>query len=296
MRLRIRSIKNISQLTSALQTVSASYVRRSVRAATATRPYTEKAWKLLVHLARQPGSNILHPLLNEREEVKNILVILITSDRGLAGAYNVNIVRQALLDFRDVEQPVSFIAVGRKGRDMLLRRRRTVIADFSDLATPPTFAQTSAIGRLAVEEYQRGNYDQVYLAFTDFRNMIVQVPVIRKLLPLKVEYSETATDDPYNVTHHHSSAVFIYEPGPEELLNQIVPRFIALQVYQAILSAQASEHAARMVAMRNATENAKDLIGALQIEYNKARQQSITSEMLDIAGGAEALAAATGQR
>lgn len=295
MRLRIRSVKNISQLTSALQTVSASYVRRSVRAATATRPYTEKAWKVVVHLARQPGAATLHPLLTERAEVKRILVVLMTSDRGLAGAYNVNIVRQALLHFREIEQPISFIAVGRKGRDMLLRRRHSVIADFSDLPTPPSFAETSAIGRLAVEEFQRGNYDQVYLAFTDFRNMMVQVPVIRKLLPLKVEYNESAEADPYNVTHHRSNAVFIYEPSPEELLNQIVPRFVALQVYQAILSAQASEHAARMVAMRNATENAKDLISLLQIEYNKARQQSITSEMLDIAGGAEALAAATSQ-
>ncbi len=295
MRLRIRSVKNISQLTSALQTVSASYVRRSVRATTATQPYTEKAWKVLVHLARQPGANILHPLLTERETVKRIMVILITSDRGLAGAYNVNMVRQTLLHFRDTEQPVSFIAVGRKGRDMLLRRRRDVVAEFSDLPTPPTFVQTSAIGRIAVEEFQRGNVDQVYLAYTDFRNMIVQVPVIRKLLPLKVVYSENPEDDAYNVTHHQSSAVFIYEPSPEELLDQIVPRFTALQVYQAILSAQASEHAARMVAMRNATENAKELINLLQIEYNQARQQSITSEMLDIAGGAEALSAATGQ-
>ncbi len=291
MRLRIRSVKNISQLTSALQTVSASYVRRAVRAATATRPYTEKAWKVLVHLARQPGANILHPLLTERETVRNILVILITSDRGLAGAYNVNIVRQALVHFRDVETPVSYIAVGRKGRDMLLRRRRSVIADFSDLPTPPSFADTSAIGRLAVEEFQRGNADQVYLAYTDFQNMLQQTPIVRKLLPLKVEYGETAGEDAYNVTHHRTNAVFTYEPDPEELLNQIVPRFTALQVYQAILSAQASEHAARMVAMRNATENAKELISMLGIEYNKARQQSITSEMLDIAGGAEALAA-----
>lgn len=289
MRLRIRSVKNISQLTRALQTVSASYVRKATRALLATRPYAEKSWKVLVHLARQPGHASLHPLLTERKEVKRVLVIMISSDRGLAGAYNMNVVRHTLEHFNAIPQPVSYITVGRKGRDMLMRRRKNVIAEFSGLPIAPGFAEVSAIGRLAVEEFQKGNADQVYLAYTDFVNMVTQKPVIRQLLPLHVVYGDSQSE-PYNVSHHPSNAVFIYEPSADELLDQIVPRFTSLQVFESILESQASEHAARMVAMRNATDNAVDLMSSLLLDYNKARQQAITNEMLDIAGGAEALA------
>lgn len=287
----MRSIKNLAQVTRALETVSASYVRRAVQATLATRPYAEKAWKVLVHLARQPGHNNLHPLLTERNEVRNVLVVMVSGDRGLAGAYNVNILRQTLNHEAKTKVPVSYVAVGRKGRDLLLRRQKNVIAEFSQLPNPPSFADVSAIGRLVVDDFEKGVYDQVYIAYTDFISMVNQKPVIRKLLPLEVNYSDSpADDDDFNVTHHHTNSVFVYEPDQEELLNQIVPRFTALQIYQSILSAQASEHAARMVAMHNATESANELIGALQMEYNKLRQQLITSEMLDITGGAEALA------
>jgi len=290
LRLRVRSIKNLAQVTRALETVSASYVRRAVQATLATRPYAEKAWKVLVHLARQPGHNNLHPLLTERNEIRNVLVVMVSGDRGLAGAYNVNILRQTLNHEAKTKVPVSYVAVGRKGRDLLLRRQKNVIAEFSQLPNPPSFADVSAIGRLVVDDFEKGVYDQVYIAYTDFISMVNQKPVIRKLLPLEVNYSDSPADDDFNVTHHHTNSVFVYEPDQEELLNQIVPRFTALQIYQSILSAQASEHAARMVAMHNATESANDLIGALQMEYNKLRQQLITSEMLDITGGAEALA------
>ncbi len=291
LRLRVRSIKNLAQVTRALETVSASYVRRAVQATLATRPYAEKAWKVLVHLARQPGHNNLHPLLTERNEIRNVLVVMVSGDRGLAGAYNVNILRQTLNHEAKTKVPVSYVAVGRKGRDLLLRRQKNVIAEFSQLPNPPSFADVSAIGRLVVDDFEKGVYDQVYIAYTDFISMVNQKPVIRKLLPLEVNYSDSpADDDDFNVTHHHTNSVFVYEPDQEELLNEIVPRFTALQIYQSILSAQASEHAARMVAMHNATESANELIGALQMEYNKLRQQLITSEMLDITGGAEALA------
>lgn len=289
LRLRVRSIKNLAQVTKALETVSASYVRKAVQATLATRPYAEKAWKVLIHLARQPGHANLHPLLKERNEVRNVLVILISGDRGLAGAYNVNILREAMTGFAKSPAPVSYVAVGRKGRDMLVRRRRNVIAEFINLPNPPSFADVSAIGRLVVEDFEKGDFDQVHIAYTEFVNMVVQRPTLRKLLPLDVNYSDDANIHDPNVTHHHTNAVFTYEPDQEELLNQIVPRFTSLQIYQAILSAQASEHAARMMAMRNATESANDLIGNLQLEYNKLRQQLITNEMLDISGGAEAL-------
>jgi F-type H+-transporting ATPase subunit gamma len=289
LRLRVRSIKNLSQVTKALETVSASHVRKAVQANQATRPYAEKAWKVLVHLARQPGHATLHPLLKERDEIRKVLVVMVSGDRGLAGAYNVNILRETLKHSAGLGLPVSYVAIGRKGRDLLMRRRKDVIAEFSHLPTPPSFMDVSAIGRLVVDDYEKGIYDQVYVAYTEFVNMAVQRPKVRKLLPLDVKYSENSQERDFNVTHHQSKAVFTYEPDQEELLNSIVPRFTAIQIYQCILSSQASEHAARMAAMHNATQSANELISVLQLEYNKLRQQLITSEMLDITGGAEAL-------
>ncbi len=289
MRLRIRSIKNLAQVTKALETVSASRVRRAVQANSATRPYAEKAWKVLIHLARQPGHNVLHPLLAPRTEVKKILVVMISSDRGLAGAYNMNILRFTQHLVKDLPAPVSYVAVGRKGRELLIRRRADVVADFSDLPSPPGFTEVAPIGSFVVGDFLARKYDQVYITYTNFINMIHQEPAVLKLLPLSVTYKDEKQPESISATHRTSS-VFTYEPDQNEILSGIVPRFTALQIYQAILSSQASEHAARMVAMRNATDSANELIQSLQMEYNKLRQALITNEMLDIAGGANALA------
>jgi F-type H+-transporting ATPase subunit gamma len=293
-RLRIRSVKIISQVTRALQAVSASKVRKAMLAMMSTRPYATKAWQVLTHIARQPGRANLHPLLTPRTEDRSELVVLITGDRGLAGAYNSNIVRFTLRRFSKSTVPVSFIAIGRKGRDLLLRRHLPIMAEFSNLPADPTFTDVSAIGRLAVDEFLTGKADRVYLVYTHFVNMVKQIPSIKQLLPLEFETGEGRV-----VTFQESakalSAAYIYEPGETEILDEIVPRFTALQVYQAILESLASEHSARMVAMKNATDSATELAGALQLEYNKVRQQTITNEMLDIAGGAEALAKALEQ-
>jgi F-type H+-transporting ATPase subunit gamma len=286
-RLRIRSVKNIAQVTRALQAVSASKVRKAMSAMLQTRPYATKAWQVLTHIANQPGRATLHPLLTPRAEDRNELVVLITGDRGLAGAYNSNIVRFALNRFNQSSVPVSYLAIGRKGRDMLFRRRKKVIAEFSNLPAAPSFADVSAIGRLAVDEFLSGKVDRVYLVYTDFINMVRQVPTIKQLLPLEFGQAEgrVAAFETTKIVH----ATYIYEPGETEILDEIVPRFTALQVYQAVMESLASEHAARMVAMKNATDSATEMAGALQLEYNKARQQGITSEILDIVGGSEAL-------
>jgi len=288
-RLRIRSVKNISQVTRALQTVSASKVRKAMQAMMNTRPYATKAWQVLTHIAAQPGRENLHPLLTQRNEVKNILIVMITGDRGLAGAYNSNIVRFALQQFGKSNIPVSYIMVGRKGRDLMLRRRQNVIAEFSNLPAAPSFSDVSAIGRLAVDEFLKGQTDEVYLVYTDFINLVRQVPSVKKLLPLEVGTGEGRVVA-FAPAQRSLAAAYIYEPDQVQLLDEIVPRFTALQVYQSIMESLASEHAARMVAMKNATDSASSLADALQLEYNKARQQTITNEMLDIAGGAEALA------
>ncbi|MCS6907396.1 MAG: ATP synthase F1 subunit gamma [Anaerolineales bacterium] len=288
-RLRIRSIKNIAQVTRALQAVSTSKVRRSVTALMHTQPYATKAWEVLTHIASQPGRDDLHPLLSQREKVSAALLIVITSDRGLAGAYNTNVIRFTLQQFSQYPYPLRYIAVGRKGRDLLLRLRKEIIAEFSNLPTPPTFKDVSAIGMLAIEEFLSRRVDEVFLIYTDFVNMVRQTPTVKKLLPLEYRHEKERVGTFDTVTHQGSRAVYIYEPDMNTILNRIVPRFTELQVYQAILEAQASEHAARMIAMKNATDAATELAASLQLEYNKARQQAITSEMLDIAGGAEAL-------
>jgi len=287
MRLRIRSVKNISQVTRALEAVSASKVRKAVAAVTATRAYATKAWQVLTHIASQPGRVILHPLLARRPETHNVLAVVISGDRGLAGAYNTNIIRFVAQRFEHSEVPVRYIAIGRKGRDMLLRRRKQVIAEFANLPAAPSFADVSAIGRVAVDEFLKGDVDEVYLVYTDFINIVRQTPMIKKLLPLEVGTEAGRVQD---YAQPRLTATYIYEPTEEELLDEIIPRFTALQVYQAIQESLASEHAARMVAMSNATENAIELVSHLQLQYNKARQQTITSDLLDIAGGAEALA------
>lgn len=289
MRLRIKSVKNISQVTRALEAVSAAKVRKAIQALNATRSYAAKAWQVLTHITNQPGTATLHPLLTPRTHPKQALVIVMTADRGLAGAYNTNIIRFVLQRFDNYPIPVKYITVGKKGRDLLLRMRKPLVADFSNLAAAPKFTNVSPIGRLIVDDFIKGEVDEVFLVYTDFVSMARQVTHLKKLLPLDISGGHLVTD--FGEHHTALAAAYEFEPDQKEILDEMVPRFTALQIYQAILESLASEHAARMIAMRNATDNAKELVGALQLEYNKVRQQAITSDILDIVGGAEALAA-----
>jgi F-type H+-transporting ATPase subunit gamma len=291
MRMRIQGVSNIAQVTRALEAVSASKVRQAQQALFASRPYATKAWEVLQHLSRQPGRDYIHPLLFQRLVVDEILVVLITGDRGLAGAYNTNIVRFALEKFRESSVPVKYVVVGRKGRDMLARRGHDILEEFSDLPPAPTSSDVSAIGQLAVQEYLEDRVDQVFLIYTDYVNLLKQVPVMKKLLPLEVE-DRPESLEPWEQQRSTVEPTYIYEPSEERLIDQIVPRLTELQVYEAIQESLASEHAARMVAMRSASENANELVAALRLAYNKARQRIITREILDIVGGAEALTVA----
>ncbi len=292
---RIRSIGNISQVTSALAAVSAAKATKAQHQVVATRDYAGKAFEILINLASQPGveGSNTHPLLIARSEIKNSALILITADRGLAGAYNTNIVIQAEQFLEAITTPVKIIAVGRKGRDLMIRRGYNVTASFDGIPDGTAFLDVVAIARLAINEYLVGEVDDVFIAYTDFISLSNRVPRVKQLLPLKpldldaMAVSEYVEDvDVRGVAER----IYDYEPQPSVLLNSIVPRFTELQVYQSILEAKASEHSARMVAMNNATDNAAELIDLLILERNKARQTSITSEILDIVGGAEALA------
>jgi F-type H+-transporting ATPase subunit gamma len=290
MRLRIKSVKNISQVTRALEAVSAAKVRKAIQALSATRSYATKAWQVLRHITGQPGSLNLHPLLTARANPKNALVVVMTADRGLAGAYNTNIIRYVLQRFDKYHLPVKYISVGRKGRDLLLRMHKPLLADFSNMPSTPKFSAVSAIGRLVVDEFTRGEVDEVFLIYTDFVSMARQVTNLKRLLPLEIGTKADLVED-FGEHHNGPVAAYEFEPDQKDILDEMIPRFTALQIYQAVLESQASEHAARMVAMRNATDNAKELVSALQLAYNKVRQQGITNDILDIVGGAEALAA-----
>ncbi len=289
-RRRIKSVRNIAQITRAMQAVAASRMRRAQEAVLATRPYAQRAWMLLTHLAAQRGkTEEMHPFLQVRT-VKRVALVLLTSDRGLCGAFNSNIIRQALEYIKALPVPVDVVAVGRKGRDAMLRRGQSLVAEFSDLPARPLLLDVTPCTRIVLDGFLDGTYDAVWLAYTDFINTLRQEPVVKRLLPLTpTEMEKQAMVEDVDEAEAIKMPEYIYEPDPRTILDTVVPRFTELQVYQAVLESIASEHSARMVAMRNATENADALTQDLQLTYNKARQQSITSEIMDIAGGAEAL-------
>lgn len=260
--------------------VAASKMRRAQQATLASRAYADKAREILTYLAAQPGrSKILHPLLEIRAPIKRRLLILITSDRGLCGAYNINILRAAFDYIQRADTPVKIITLGKRGRDFVARARKDLVADFTGLGEKPTALQIAPIAKIAIEEFETGQVDCVDLAFTQFVNVLTQQPRVEQLLPIP------QPSEPLSGAH----AVYLYEPSPEAILNTVLPRLTELQIYQALLESVASEHSARMVAMRNATDNALELIDGLTLAMNKARQASITKEMLDIVGGANAL-------
>lgn len=278
-----------------MQMVAASKMRRAQEQALASRPYAAKSWEILTHIVSQRGDvEQLHPLLRHRVSVRDVAIIMITSDKGLAGAYNGNVIRNVSRFMRNNDrEDAHLVTVGRKGRDFMLRYGRKVVAEFTDLPAQPSAQDAMPIARIAIDGFLVGDYDEVYLAYTDFINTLTQEPTIRLLLPIRPGTVESKVMSEYlGIVTTMAKADYIYEPDSTTLLDTLLPRFTALQIYQALLEALASEHSARMVAMRNATENAKELIDDLTLSYNKARQEAITKEMLDIAGGAEALAKA----
>jgi len=289
---RIRSVKNIAQITRALEAVSASRVRRAQARVLASRIYAEKAWEILVNVQAASKNLPLHPLLTEREEINRVMVVVITSDRGLAGAYNTNILRVAQRFETRLGKPVDYVTVGRKGRDSLARLGANIVASFTDMSAEPRVSEITPIARIAMDAYLSGEVDEVLIAYTDFINMLAQRPAVLGWLPLTTHTvaEQVAAEYVKDVaTVSGGTQNYEYEPSATAVVDEIVPRFTELQLYQALLEAQASEHAARMAAMKNATDNATQLTADLTLQYNKARQAEITAEILDIVGGANAL-------
>ncbi|MCS7087853.1 MAG: ATP synthase F1 subunit gamma [Thermoflexales bacterium] len=280
---RIRSVRNVRQITKALESVAAGRVRRAQQMVEATRPYSRLARDVLANVAALAGGETRHPLLDTRTTVKAREVILISGDRGLCGAFNSNVARLALQFVRESAVPVRFITLGKKGRDLIFRRGGRIVADFSPLPSRPTVMDIAPAARAAIDDFLNGEVDEVYLCFTEFLSPSQQRPTLKRLLPLVAE--SLAPDQ----RPSGPRPAYEFEPDPSQILNTLLPRLTELQVYQAVLESLASFYTAQRIAMRNATDNASELIVSLTLSYNKARQQSITSELLDIAGGAEAL-------
>ncbi len=297
-RRRIKSVRNIMQVTMALEAVSASKVRRATAQVVVSRAYANLALEMLSNIAsaNQAGTP-LHPLLTKGTNTSTITIMLVTSDRGLAGPYNANIIRVARDFAARMGKPVHWVAVGRKGRDALIRFREQVIADFTGLPAWVSLGDIRPISRVLIDDYLSGNSGETYIAFTDFINTLTQRPRVQRLFPLIPDESlrELGGQEYIKVIAPPATRVadYIYEPGAAAILEEIVPKFTQLVIYQSILESVASEHSARMVAMRNASDNARALADDLQLSYNKARQAAITSEILDIVGGVEGLRKAT---
>jgi F-type H+-transporting ATPase subunit gamma len=269
-------VQNTRKITKAMELVAAAKMRRAQERVTAARPYADEIASVMVELMRR-NPEYKHPYLQVRE-VRRRVLILVTADRGLAGALNSNNIRLAVREVNQSSAPVAVVAIGRKGRDMMRRLRKDLIAEVSQIGDRPSFGDILPAVRVALDEYENGEADQLDLVYARFVSTGRQEATLRRLLPLEPpEGVEKLTTD------------FVYEPEPEEVLDALLPRYVEAQVYRAVLENLASEQAARMVAMRNASDNANELIDELRLTGNKVRQATITTELTEIVGGAAAL-------
>jgi F-type H+-transporting ATPase subunit gamma len=278
LRRRIRSIQSTAKITRAMEMIATAKMRRAQDQALAGRPYSDKITQVIADLAAESSmDSTAHPLL-EKRKIAKIAVIHITSDRGLCGGLNANMNRLTARFILERNIPVTLVTVGRKGRDFMYRAQRDVRAEFTKVSDRPSMQETLPISHIIIDDYSSGFIDQVYLAYTRFVTTMVQNPTLEQLLPIEpAPIPKTETSE------------YIYEPDPTFVLNELLPRFVEMRVYHAILEAIASEQSARMVAMRSATDNANDVIDELTLVLNKARQEMITKELLDITGGVEGL-------
>jgi F-type H+-transporting ATPase subunit gamma len=275
---RIKGVQNISKITRAMEMVAASKMRKAQERGLQGRPYAEKIEQVIADLAALPETRERHPLL-QQHSVKKIGILHITPDRGLCGGLNSNLNR-SLANFV-LEQkgiPVQIVTLGRKGREFVTHSGLNMSAEFNGLGDAPGFLDTLPISNIVINGYTDGNIDKVYISYTRFINTMSQAPEMKQLLPVRPAQIPQGQNVDY-----------IYEPDAQAVLGGLLPRFVEMEIYHAILESIASEQSARMVAMRSATDSANDLIGELTLLYNKARQEAITRDLLDITGGVTAL-------
>ncbi len=298
-RLRIKGTKNIKQITRAMEAVSAVKMRKSQQVALAARPYATAALHLLKNLeaSMRKVDTAAHPLLTERE-VRNILLVVVTSDKGLAGPFNANVLKKAELFIKNAGV-VQVVAVGKKAADYFSRRGRSPLASWTEFGDFVGVAEIEPLYEGILEAFTNGKADEVHIVYTNFLSAMKQEVVVRKLLPFSEEGLEEMVRGivpergKFSNTNAESKASpygeYLFEPSPNQIFDEILPALLKIEVYHAILEANASEHSSRMVAMRNATDNAGDLIKRYTVSLNKARQSAINKELAEITGGSEAL-------
>jgi F-type H+-transporting ATPase subunit gamma len=285
---KISGVKKTKQITRAMNMVAASKLRGAQGAMDAFRPYAEKFAEVLGSIAEKSSSET-SPLLVPREEVKNVHIVMLTSDRGLCGGFNTNLIDRTAAFVEEVKNRganVSLTHFGKKGRDWARREKLPIVDEFLDVVGAKFgFSTASSFGQKVIEGFFFSEYDEVHIVYSEFRSMANQIPIVKQLLPIPVieKPEETESRDERYLPEH------ICEPSAEDLLNIMLPKSIYIQIYHALLETSTSEHAARMRAMDNATKACDDMIESLTLTYNKARQQAITMELMDIVGGAEAL-------
>ncbi len=287
-RRRMRSIKNMAQITRAMQMVASSKMRRAQERVQESRPYSDQLRALVSRLSRVASGDVGDEAeLLRRRPVRNVGYLLVTPDRGLSGALPSNINRKAAssaleqgneLAERGQRPGMHYIAVGRKGRDFVIRSQQQLIAEFTNFGDRPSMNDASAIAQVAMDAFLKEEVDVVYLVYPKFVNTVTQTPVVTQLLPV---------EPPSDQGDQQETIEYIYEPNPEEIFHALLPRYVDVQVYQALLETVASFYSAQMVAMKNATDSANDLLQDLTLTYNKARQASITTQILEVVSGSE---------
>ena len=277
---RIKGIQSTAKITKAMEMIAASKMRKAQERGVQGRDYANKLTQVISDLVgMSKESTTTYPLMEQREVINNIGIIHITADRGQTGGLLANLNRSAAKFILEQGKPASIISVGRRGGDFMRRSQQNIIAEFTNLGDYPTQLATLPISRIAVDDFIDHKLDAVYISYAQFVSTAVQKPVIEQLLPIIPPKKEEGD----------LNADCIFEPSTDEILSNLLPRYIEMKVYHAILEAIASEQSARMLAMRNATDNAMDLISELTLVYNKARQESITTELLDIISGTAAI-------
>lgn len=281
---RIKSVKNTKKITKAMELVAASKMKRAVSSTLASRAYAKYSWEVLESVSQALVENS-HPLLTPRSGDKT-LVALISSNRGLCGAYNAQIIRSVIAMLREnPNQQIDFVTIGRKGDASLRRIGQKIIASFTELPETIHFTDTVPISNLLLELFTKQDYDKIYIAYTDFKSALSQVPTIKQLLPIKKEDIQKEIDELKTEAPHEQRTAYVFEPSYDALITQLVDKIARMQIYQMLLESNASEQSSRMVAMKNASEAAGEMITDLTLVFNKARQASITQEISEISAG-----------
>lgn len=271
LRRRIRSAKNIRQITKAMEMVSASKMRKSQEQAISTRPFSQKLEGVIQRISASTG-NVSHPLFRKVGKPQKAMVIIISTDKGLCGPLNINLFRAVSYwsESESEHKHIQVVHVRKRAKTPPLKAESELTAVFHEIGETPTFQESRAIARLAIDSFEKGDVDEVYIAYSEFVSTLVNRPVIKRVLPVMSEEAQIAVTNEYT-----------FEPSTSELMQELVPYMVEMTFYQTLIDASASEHSSRMVAMKNASDNAHDLIGSLTLDYNQARQSQVTSELSD---------------